>query len=383
MFTSQLTWAILQLFIVGTLYFVIFQAINVQHQQKEITFIRHGARSPNKYNPLDQELWKNYKPGHLTEKGFLQLQQLGQSYQTNYFYDDNANCIYQKLNFISSLKPRVIHSFIAFIQGLCPNNFSEILKNFFQDYFSNYSKNEKILKQILQSNFTSPFDFDFETFQMDRDFLFHGHSSSQCPILDQIELEILNNQEYLSKNQEFKLRPEFQEVFTEMKNSNSFLQQETITINQMKTFYGGYKCNRYQGFERPVFSLNAQKYLDEIFIYKFYNIDNSKSIQHFSALTEIFQWIIKQIQGDHLFSIYFGHDSNQIAILAVLIEERLIPPFASQLKLIIKGEYANLYFQNELLETKICRSKINCTRRQLIKYLEQYISKDLNDLCQI
>lgn len=44
---------------------------------------------------------------------------------------------------------------------------------------------------------------------MERDFLFHGHSSTQCPKLDDVKLEIMSNQEYLNKNEEFKLRPEF------------------------------------------------------------------------------------------------------------------------------------------------------------------------------
>ncbi|CAD8131989.1 unnamed protein product [Paramecium octaurelia] len=383
MFSSQFTWAILQIIIISALYFINFKAITFEDQQKEISFIRHGARSPNKYNPLDQILWKNYKPGYLTEKGFQQLHDLGQSSQTNYFYDAEGNCIYQKLNFVSSVIPRVMHSFIGFVKGLCPYNFQGILRNYFQDYYSKYSQNENILNEIMQSDFTNPLIFDFQTFKMERDFLFHGHSSSQCPKLDYIKEEILNNQEYLNKNEEFKQRPEFQEVFQQMKLSNSSLDEGTITINKMKTFYGGFKCNRYQGFDKPVLSLNAQKYLDEIFIYKFYKMDNSRSIQHFSALTEIFQWIINQIQGDHTISLYFGHDSNQVAMLSVLVEEPLIPPFASKLSFIIQGEYVNLYFQNELLETRMCRSKINCTRGQVIKYLEQYISKNLNELCQI
>lgn len=34
-----------------------------------------------------------------------------------------------------------------------------------------------------------------------------------------------------------------------------------MKINKMKTFFGGYKCNKYQGFSEPKLSKAAEKYL--------------------------------------------------------------------------------------------------------------------------
>lgn len=54
--------------------------------------------------------------------------------------------------------------------------------------------------------------------------------------------------------------------------------------------------------------------------------------------------MIKELDSDVPFSWYSGHDSNQVAILAVITDELLTPPFASNIELNIYGETVNLYF---------------------------------------
>jgi len=53
----------------------------------------------------------------------------------------------------------------------------------------------------------------------------------------------------------------------------------------------------------------------EIFLFKFYYIDNSEMEQHQSAVTEIAKWIIRELYTNVPFSWYSGHDSNQIGII--------------------------------------------------------------------
>lgn len=47
--------------------------------------------------------------------------------------------------------------------------------------------------------------------------------------------------------------------------------------------------------------------------------------------------------------MYFGHDSNQVAVASVILETPIIFPFASKFSFIITGEYVNLKFQDTIL----------------------------------
>lgn len=53
MISSQFIFTTLQIAILTVCYYCAITTMNITEQQREITFIRHGARSPNKYTELD------------------------------------------------------------------------------------------------------------------------------------------------------------------------------------------------------------------------------------------------------------------------------------------------------------------------------------------
>lgn len=57
---------------------------------------------------------------------------------------------------------------------------------------------------------------NYDNFERPNDFLFHGHDSDVCPILDIVEELVLESDEFLRKTEEFKERTEFTEVLTQM-----------------------------------------------------------------------------------------------------------------------------------------------------------------------
>ncbi|KAM3139126.1 hypothetical protein pb186bvf_008724 [Paramecium bursaria] len=346
--------------------------------------IIHGARSPNKYTDKDATMWK-IQAGQLTERGFQQVMSLGEEYQDKRLFDKDGNCIYEKIHIVSSVKERCILSTIAFIKGLCPKNYENILERLFREYFNIFAKDKQLLEAIIESKFTNPFLFDYSQFKKKPDFLFHGHDSSTCPKLQEVEDKLINSIEYEEKIRYFKEKQAFEEVYRMMVDaspSKNFT-KENITLAQIKTFYGGFKCNEYEGFNFPDPSQAAVDLMKEVYLYQFYDVHNSQMLQHQSSLTEIFQWIINELNEDVPLSWYSGHDSNQIAILAVLVKFRLQPPFATALEFRVKGDYVNLYYNNAKLNTLMCDTEINCTKDQVIRYLSKYIAQDLNKLCQI
>lgn len=71
------------------------------------------------------------------------------------------------------------------------------MRRFFNEYYAQYATNAEDLELLLNSDFTNPFDFDYDGFERPNDFMFHGHDSKVCPILDQVEEAILEQAYYL------------------------------------------------------------------------------------------------------------------------------------------------------------------------------------------
>lgn len=65
-------------------------------------------------------------------------------------YKEETICSRDNFNFIVSSKPRVLLSFIGFMQGACPNNYAEILTNYFTDNLKQHSQNNQTFNAIME-----------------------------------------------------------------------------------------------------------------------------------------------------------------------------------------------------------------------------------------
>ncbi|CAD8108635.1 unnamed protein product [Paramecium sonneborni] len=353
--------------------------------QKSILFTRHGARSPKVYTEIDKNYYWNIKPEDLTQIGLQQHKQLGESKAGNQIMDKNGNCIYENLEIQASTDQRVVMSTIGFLKGLCPNNYVEIIKRFFIEYYAQYSTNIEAWNQIMQSDFANPYELDLHYFVKANDFLFHGHQQSVCPAIKNIKQQIQSSDYYKSKEKSFKSRVEFDEVFSIIQRAypSKTLDKKSITLNEIQDIFDDYSCNTVQGFIFPNPSESAIKYMEEVVIFIRYYEDNSELLENYAQLSEPFKWLISQLYSTSPFSWYSGHESNQFAILSVISDIQPIIPFASQLDFIVKNELVMVYFNKIQIQTKFCQDGYYCTREQTVNFLTQYIHPDLNTLCNL
>ena len=66
----------------------------------------------------------------------------------------------------------------------------------FNDYYHQYSTNEKAYIKIIESDFSNPMDLDVTNFERNNDFMFHGHDKAVCPSLK--ALKNLKNHYWIS-----------------------------------------------------------------------------------------------------------------------------------------------------------------------------------------
>ncbi|CAD8143369.1 unnamed protein product [Paramecium octaurelia] len=351
--------------------------------QKSILITRHGARSPKVYTEIDSTYYWTIQPEDLTEIGLQQHVNLGQSKNGLSIIDINGNCIYENLEIQASTTQRVIMSTIGFLKGLCPNNFQEIIKRYFNEYYAKYSTNIEAWNQIMSSDFQNPLELELHYFERPNDFMFHGHKKSICPAIKDLKKKIESSEYFKSKEEEFKNRPEFDEVFDIIKAaypSKSF-KKKSITLSDIQDIFDDYQSNHAQGFLFPNPSQSAIQYMQEVVRFLRYYEDNCDSLEHFAQLTEPFKWIISQLYSTTPLSWYSGHDTNQVAILSAISDFQPIIPFASQLEIIVKNEIVMVYYNRQQIQTKFCTDGYFCTREQTVNYLMQFIHPNLNSLC--
>ncbi|CAD8104480.1 unnamed protein product [Paramecium sonneborni] len=361
------------------LVFILFTIIN----SKQVSFLRHGIRSPNDYNDQDKEIWGDYPQGYLTQKGFDQVKLMA----TNNFtiHDENGYCNYESFNMISSVKPRVIHSVIAFIQGLCPQNYNEILVQYFMDYYKQYSTDTQNFDKIINSNFSDPFKLNFETFKINNDFMFHGHKSEQCPLIDVLDDAIYSSAEYEEINKQVRQHKQFKNTFKLYKqcNRNSNVTEETITITQLKKLYSNILCNEAEGLYD--YNLNTEQidFLMNIFKFQYFEIDYSQPLQHQSTLSYILKWLFQEFFSEVEESFFYGHDDNQYALLSVITKEQSYVKFAGRLQFKITNDEVNVFLDDRLLITNFCREGVNCKISDAIRYLNKYVNPNIERDCQL
>ncbi|CAK93445.1 unnamed protein product (macronuclear) [Paramecium tetraurelia] len=361
---------------------IVFILFTIIHS-KQVSFLRHGIRSPNDYNDLDKELWRDYPQGYLTQKGFDQVRQMALNNFT--IHDGSGICNYDSFHLISSAKPRVIHSVIAFIQGLCPQNYNEILVQYFRDYYQQYSTDQQNFNKIINSNFSDPFSQNFETFKMTNDFMFHGHKSEQCPLIDVLDDALYSSAEYNEINKQVRQHPQFNNTFKLFKkcNPNSNVTEDSITITQLKKLYSNILCNEAQGLYDYNLNQEQVEYLMNIFKFQYFGIDYSQPLQHQATLSYILKWLFQEFYSEVEESFFYGHDDNQYALLSVIIKEWPYVKFAGRLQFKITDDYVNVFLDDRLLITNFCREGVNCQISETIKYLNKYINPNIERDCQL
>lgn len=70
------------------------------------------------------------------------------------------------------------------------------MREYFRDYYEKYSTDQVNFETIINSNFNDPFSLNLETFKIKSDFMFHGHKSEQCPLIDVLDDAIYSSEEY-------------------------------------------------------------------------------------------------------------------------------------------------------------------------------------------
>ncbi|KAM3139139.1 hypothetical protein pb186bvf_008737 [Paramecium bursaria] len=357
--------------------------LSQDNSTKKIVMIRHGARSPTSYSELEKELWAGYRPGQLTEIGFEMEQALGKQFRDQRLYDKNGNCIYDKLHIVGSYVERCVLSTVGFIQGLCPLNYAEILRQFFDEYWTPYSTNIEELAKIIESDFTDLSSLNFGTFHVTKDFLFHGTDSSVCKILDSVRQQNMQTFRYNVIKSQYLNRPEFDEAYDLLVelNPTKHPARDKVTLGNLGSLYSSYRCSYAQGFNKPDPSPEALAYIEDIYLFNFFEVDNGQLTQHQSALTEVFKWINQEISSTSILSLYSGHDSNLVAALSVIIKEKPVPYFASSLEFRVINDQIQTYFNGKILNTNFCENGYTCKIEDVRRFFIQFISDDLDKLC--
>ncbi|KAM3130417.1 hypothetical protein pb186bvf_017516 [Paramecium bursaria] len=351
--------------------------------EKVILYTRHGARSPKTYTEIDSKyLWRTVEQD-LTFRGLGQHTNLGSRFRSYVKYDDNEKCIYESLEIQASTTQRVVMSTIGFIKGLCPLNYQEILNRFFIEYYQQYSLDPIKFQAILESDFSDPLSLDLHIFDRDNDFMFHGHKKANCPLMKTIQKSQEKSTYYKNFWTQTQNSPAFDEVVRIIQEANpsKTIAKKDVAFSDLEDLQDDYYANSFHGYKFPAPSSDAISLIESVTKTSRYYVDNSQQDEHYAQLTEPFKWTISQLKSTGTFSWYSGHDSNQVAILSVLVDEQYIVPFASALQLLVDGNIVNVVYNDEILKTKICSEGINCTVDQTIEFLSQYISSDLNKLC--
>ncbi|CAD8110276.1 unnamed protein product [Paramecium sonneborni] len=346
--------------------------IQLTLSQRSILILRHGARDPDVWTEFDRLIQSRFQP----KKGLInQLKQV----------NNNRDNPYLILKAISSKTARCTSSTVCFIIGLCPKNFKYILHRFFSEYYSQRVLNQKKFEKILQSDFQDPLSLDYNIFDKSGDLLFQGHKTEQCPNLKAINKNIENSKEYKNKEKEFKKMDQLNGVYDIMVKAypSQQITKSSITLTDIDDIYDDTFCNQFQGYNFPNPSQSTNTYMEDVVKFLKYFGKNSEMFQHQAALTEPFKWIISQFYSQEPLSIYVGTESNQFAMLSVLIDEQYLTPFASELEFIIKGNIVFVYFNKVLLKTKICENGYYCTIEQTSQFMYQYIVDDVKQLCGI
>ncbi|CAK91295.1 unnamed protein product (macronuclear) [Paramecium tetraurelia] len=358
---------------------IIFQSLCT----KSILILRHGARDPQVWTEFDQlYLWTN-PIKILTQKGVDQLIEVGTQQQRQSIFDSQGNCIYEMLEIQSSKTARCTSSTVCFIIGLCPKNYKEILHRFFSEYYSNRVLSQKKFQKILESDFSDPLSLDYDIFDTTGDFMFQGHKTKQCPNLKPINSNVQNSKQYKNKEKEFKQMDQLNGVYEIMVKAypSKTIDKSALTLTDVDDIYDDTFCNQFEGFLFPNPSLSTYNYMGDVVKFLKYFGQNSEMFQHQASLTEPFKWIISQFYSQEQFSVYIGTESNQFAMLSVLVDEQYLTPFASELEFIIKGNMVYIYFNKVQLKTKMCESGYYCTIDQVVQFMHQYIVQDVRQLC--
>ncbi|CAD8178340.1 unnamed protein product [Paramecium pentaurelia] len=362
-----------------------FSIIYLSLCTKSILILRHGARDPQVWTEYDEHFLWTDPIKILTQKGVDQLIEVGIQQQRQSFFDSQGNCIYDLLEIQSSKTARCTSSTVCFIKGLCPKNYKEILHRFFSEYYQNRVLNQSKFEKILQSNFSDPLSLDYDIFDSTGDFMFQGHKTKQCPNLKQINKNVQNSKEYKNREKEFKLMDQLNGVYDIMVQAypSKIITKSSITLTDVDDIYDDTFCNQFQGFHFPNPSQSTYTYMSDVVKFLNYFGSNSDMFQHQASLTEPFKWIISQFYSNEQLSVYVGTESNQFAMLSVLVDEQYLTPFASELEFIIKGNMVFIYYNKVQLKTKMCESGYYCTIDQAVQYMQQYIVKDVKQLCGV
>ncbi|CAD8184043.1 unnamed protein product [Paramecium octaurelia] len=213
--------------------------------------------------------------------------------------------------------------------------------------------------------------------------MFQGHKTKQCPNLKQINSNVQNSKQYKNKEKEFKQMDQLNGVYEIMVKAypSKTINKSALTLTDVDDIYDDTFCNQFEGFLFPNPSLSTYNYMGDVVKFLKYFGQNSEMFQHQASLTEPFKWIISQFYSPEQFSVYIGTESNQFAMLSVLVDEQYLTPFASELEFIIKGNMVYIYFNKVQLKTKMCESGYYCTIDQAVQFMYQYIVQDVRQLC--
>ena len=346
---------------------------------------RHGARSPSKLYPFDQDYWNPEFPEELTGVGMRQHYLLGAEMRQRLVLDAGligAEFNTSQVEIWSTDVNRTLMSAYSQLVGLFPAGSGPLLPpgEVYRPPFAvnNESNIEKALGQAaLPLQWQA---FSIRSQAAEEDFVLLGYSGTTCPSMDGYVASVLNRDEYQSKQNQLNM--------TLFRALSGALGIPIRSIKEAASVSSALECDQAAGYPLPP-KLTPTLYTQLMQVHGYYRFavpfsDHDAVKLAFSAFFEVVLSTFEAaLNGSgKVFRMYVGHDSMLSGLLAAFNQKPDVnPPFASvMLFALYENKTVSVTFNDQEILTDC--DETPCSYSSFVKHLSDLIDPEYRSRCQ-